>query len=203
MRRIQWEFQHHFFRTCGMLIDKRSIDEGKDTKTPMDHESTLLQNALRYEAGHNRRTQHILKVYTLTRLIGEHMGLTARERRIVQAAAILHDIAIKYCKEHCGGDASQQNQRKAAPGLVHTFLQQAGYAIEDEPEIVELVEQHHDYDRPRSSMLQALIEADLIINCYESAPDEAQRMRIRSYFASDLGKELFDLYAQGGGKAGN
>lgn len=166
----------------------------------MDHESTLLQNALRYEAGHNRRTQHILKVYTLTRLIGEHMGLTARERRIVQAAAILHDIAIKYCKEHCGGDASQQNQRRAAPGLVHEFLQQAGYAMEDEPEILALVEQHHDYDRPRSAMLQALIEADLMINCYESAPDEAQRTRMRSYFASDLGKELFDLYVQGCGK---
>lgn len=69
--------------------------------------------------------------------------------------------------------------------------------MEDEPEIVALVEQHHDYDRPHSPMLQALIEADLIVNCYESAPDEAQRARIRSYFVSDLGRELFNLYVQG------
>ena len=163
----------------------------------MNQESILLQNALRYEAGHNRRTQHILKVYALTQLIGEAMGLDAHERRIAQAAAILHDIAIKYCKEHFDGDASQQNQRRVAPELVHTFLQQAGYPMEDEPEIVALVEQHHDYDRPHSPMLQALIEADLIVNCYESAPDEAQRARIRSYFVSDLGRELFDLYVQG------
>ena len=98
----------------------------------MNQESILLQNALRYEAGHNRRTQHILKVYALTQLIGEAMGLDAHERRIAQAAAILHDIAIKYCKEHFDGDASQQNQRRVAPELVHEFLQQAGYSMEDE-----------------------------------------------------------------------
>ena len=163
----------------------------------MNQESILLQNALRYEAGHNQRTQHILKVYALTQLIGEAMGLSAHERQIVRAAAILHDIAIKYCKEHFDGDASQQNQRRAAPKLVHEFLQQAGYPMEDEPEIVALVEQHHDYDRPHSPMLQALIEADLIINCYESAPNEAQRVRICSYFVSDFGRELFDLYGHG------
>lgn len=163
----------------------------------MNQESILLQNALRYEAGHNRRTQHILKVYALTQLIGEAMGLSAHGRQIAQAAAILHDIAIKYCKEHFGGDASQQNQRRVASELVHEFLQQAGYPMEDESEIVTLVEQHHDYGCPHSPMLQALIEADLIVNCYESAPNEVQRARIRSYFVSDLGRELFDLYVQG------
>ena len=69
--------------------------------------------------------------------------------------------------------------------------------MEDEPEIVALVEQHHDYDHPHSPMLQALIEAALIVNCYESAPNEVQRACIRSCFVSDLGRELFDLYVQG------
>lgn len=169
----------------------------------MEQESRLLHDALCYEAGHNRRTQHILKVYALTRLIGESVELTAHERRIVQAAAILHDIAIKYCKEHYNGDASLSNQRRAAPALVHEFLQRAGYDPADEPEILALVEQHHDYDRPRSAMLGVLIEADLIVGCYEHAPDADERPRLRSYFDSDLGRELFDLCMQGSVKGGN
>lgn len=69
------------------------------------NESTLLFRALCYEQGHERRTQHILKVYALAKLLGEAEGLDDEQRQLLQAAAILHDIPIRFCKEHYSGDA--------------------------------------------------------------------------------------------------
>ena len=69
----------------------------------MAHDETrLLIDALLFENGHLRRTQHILKVYALTKAIGQAQRLSAQEQRIVQAAAILHDIAIGPCKAKYG-----------------------------------------------------------------------------------------------------
>lgn len=86
----------------------------------INHESHLMTQVLRYEAGHPRRTQHILKVYALAKLLGEQEQLSVDNQQILQAAAILHDIAIKYCKEHYNGDASQNNQQREAPHLVQS-----------------------------------------------------------------------------------
>ena len=88
----------------------------------------------------------------------------------MQAAAILHDIAIKYCKDNYDGDASQERQKKEMPHLVNSFLQAANYLPSYIPRILELVEKHHDYDAPKDRTLQILMEADLIINCYENHP---------------------------------
>lgn len=156
-------------------------------------ESALLFHALCYEQGHERRTGHILKVYALAKLLGEMAGLDDAQRQILQAAAILHDIPIRYCKEHCGGDACQQNQQREAPHLVDRFLQQAGYCPENIPAVLELVLHHHDYKSPRSRLLQLLIEADLIVNCYETRPDLEQQQNIRALFETDCGKQLLEL----------
>ncbi len=46
----------------------------------VDREQTLLLQALLYEQGHPRRTQHILKVYALARLLGTEEALTEEEQ---------------------------------------------------------------------------------------------------------------------------
>lgn len=157
------------------------------------NESTLLFHALCYEQGHERRTQHILKVYALAKLLGEAEGLDEEQRQFLQAAAILHDIPIRYCKEHFSGDACQQNQQREAPHLVRSFLHQAGYCSESVAPVLELVLRHHDYTSPRSKLLQLLIEADLIVNCYENRPDAEQEKMICSLFETACGKQLLGL----------
>lgn len=160
----------------------------------INNETKLLYHALCYEEGHARRTQHILKVYALAKLLGESEQLSGEDRQILQAAAILHDIAIKYCKIHYNGDACQQNQQKEAPQLIRSFLQDADYLPSCVPQIVELVLHHHDYARPKDRLLQLLIEADLIINCYEnSPPSEKTADDIRKLFRTDTGKKLLEL----------
>lgn len=162
-----------------------------------NQETELLYRALCYEEGHPRRTQHILKVYALAKLLGEREALPAEEREVLQASAILHDIAIKYCKETYDGDASQEKQKKEAPGLVKRFLQEAGYPSSLLAPVVELVLRHHDYEGPKNRLLQLLMEADLIVNCYESRPDSSKIPQIWDIFQTPSGKELLELCLKG------
>ena len=60
----------------------------------MPNEAKLLYDALLYENGHLRRTQHILKVYGLAKMLGELENLPTHEQENLRAAAILHDIAL-------------------------------------------------------------------------------------------------------------
>ena len=100
----------------------------------MPNEAKLLYDALLYENGHLRRTQHILKVYGLAKMLGELENLPTHEQENLRAAAILHDIAIKFCKEKYD-DGCPANQRKEAPALARKFLTACGYAEEDLPRI--------------------------------------------------------------------
>lgn len=156
----------------------------------INNETHLLYSVLCYEEGHCRRTQHILKVYALAKLFGEQEKISVEDQQVLQAAAILHDIAIKYCKEHFDGDASQTNQKRVAPLLVTRFLESANYLPSYIPKIIDLVNRHHDYDKPKNKLLQLLMEADLIVNCYESRPDQEKAEYMKSIFQTDSGKEL-------------
>ena len=154
-------------------------------------ETRLLSDALLFEHGHARRTQHILKVYALTRLIGEAQRLPAWEQRVVQAAAILHDIAIGPCKQKYG-EATQEQQRREAPALVRHFLQAAGYPEKDWPRVLYLVQEHHAYERIDGMDFQVLAEADLIVGAYESASPCETAASVRPIFRTATGKALLD-----------
>ena len=87
----------------------------------INNENLLLKNALIYENGHKRRTQHILKVYALSSCIATSENLTEEQLTVIKAATILHDIAIKSCKEKYG-NAEQSLQQKEALNIVPTML---------------------------------------------------------------------------------
>lgn len=154
-------------------------------------ESELLAQVLLYEQGHKRRVQHILKVYALVLLLEKQEELSLDEQTILHAAAIVHDLAIKYCKEHFNGDACQDNQKKVAPKLVTKFLKEANYDEKYIEPVIELVLNHHDYDHSHNCLLQLLIEADLIINSYETSLNEKSIAKLKNIFVTTLGKELF------------
>ena len=163
-------------------------------------ETKLLCDALLFEHGHARRTQHILKVYALAKLIGEAQRLPAWEQRIVQAAAmigelsaaaILHDIAIGPCKQKYG-EATQDKQRREAPALVRRFLRAAGYPEKDQPRILYLVQSHHAYDRIDGMDFQVLVEADLIVGAYESTSPCETAAAARGFFRTATGKALLE-----------
>ena len=142
--------------------------------TGMEQEQTLLLDALLYEDGHQRRTEHILKVYGLARLLGEAEGLETEERMILQ-----------------------ENQRREAPRLVEAFLQQAGYPAQCTPRVLELVERHHDYSGSHGRLLGLLMEADLLVNCYEDPPSPERLEKLAPLFRTETGRRLLAAYRRG------
>lgn len=159
-----------------------------------NNETALLHHALLYEQGHIRRTEHILKVYALAKLLGEKQNISPEEKIILHASAIVHDIAIKYCKEHFQGDASQPKQQEVAPKMVQHFLKQANYDACYFQPVTDLVLHHHDYHAIHDHLLQLLIEADIIINCYENQWSGDILQKNLPLFSTDTGKELFSIY---------
>lgn len=156
-------------------------------------ETRLLYDALRYENGHLRRTQHILNVYALAKLLGERENRSAPEQQRLRAAAILHDIAIKRCKEKYG-DGSPEKQRIEAPAMVRDFLATCGYPKTDFPRITELVVLHHCYDRIDGPDFQLLVEADLIAACFEAGDPHAHAEAVQPLFQSETGLRLLSAW---------
>lgn len=159
----------------------------------MPNEAKLLYDALLYENGHLRRTQHILKVYGLAKMLGELENLPTHEQENLRAAVILHDIAIKFCKEKYD-DGCPANQRKEAPALARKFLLACGYAEEDLLRITKMIVLHHCYDKIDGKDLQLLVEADLIAGCTEEDDPSAHAKAVRRLFKSASGLTLLDTF---------
>ena len=51
--------------------------------------------------------------------------------------------------------------------------------------------------QPKNKTLQLLMEADLIINCYESHPSNEKIKYIKDIFKTSSGKELLELCIKG------
>ncbi len=151
-----------------------------------------MKNALLYEAGHKRRTEHILKVYGMTQLIAASEGISDEDLKIISAAAILHDIPIKRCKE-LFNDACQNNQQKLAPEMVRAMMLEAGYKDESIEPVLYLVLHHHNYNGVNSKNLRILIEADLLVN-YMEDPAHVEYKKTGFIFKSACAKELLKCF---------
>ena len=57
--------------------------------------------------------------------------------------------------------------------------------------MLELVLRHHDYSAPHGGLLGLLIEADLIVNSYETHPTLGQLEAWEKLFQSQAGRQLF------------
>ena len=126
-------------------------------------------------------------------MLGELENLPAHEQENLRAAAILHDIAIKFCKEKYD-DGCPANQRKEAPALAQKFLTACSYAEEDLPRITKMIVLHHCYDKIDGKDLQLLVEADLIAGCTEEDDPSAHAKAVRRLFKSSSGLALLDTF---------
>lgn len=161
-----------------------------------NNETQLLLNALAFEQGHPRRTQHIMKVYTLARTIGEQERLAEKDLTILCASSILHDIAIKICKEKYN-DACLKNQQKEAESIVPEMLMACDYDSSYYERILFLVKMHHCYDSIDGIDYQILVEADLLINLFEEPDLERQVPNLDQIFKTKTGRSLFCIFKKG------
>ena len=149
----------------------------------------LLLGALHHEAGHPRRSGHILKVAALAGTIGREEGLEEEEQMILEAAAVLHDIGIKSCKEKYG-EADQEKLKSESAQVARQMLEDSGYPKVWVDKILHLIQMHHDYEHIDSQAYQILVEADLWVCALEESWEREKIQEAAGHFKTETGRQL-------------
>ena len=150
----------------------------------------LLLKMIEYNAGDPERGQHSLKVYTLSKLIGEMEQLDTKTQLILETAAILHDVGIRYCEQQFG-EQNGKMQEKHGPDVAKAMLEELGYDEETIQRVCFLIAHHHTYKDIEDMDYQILIEADFIVNLYEeNVAKESAPTVLSQIFKTETGKRI-------------
>ena len=152
----------------------------------------LVTAMIAYERGVPQRVQHLLKVYAFAMAIAQGEGADTETLRILEAAALVHDIGIRPALQRYGS-AAGTHQEELGPAPARSMLESLGY----DPALVErvafLVGHHHSYGSIDGLDYQILVEADFLVNIFEAGIERAEIERIREkIFATQTGKRYLD-----------
>ena len=150
----------------------------------------LTQKMIAHANGNIHDINHFLKVYAYAKTIGECEGLDAQTQEILEAAAIVHDIACPLCRVKYG-NTSGKNQEIESPALVLEFLKDSGLSEEAVGRIAYLVGHHHTPSGADGMDYQILIEADYLVNADEGGHSKEKiQNAMRHIFKTQTGTML-------------
>lgn len=132
----------------------------------------LIAKMIEFDAGDPRRIQHFTKVYEYAHLIGTLEGLDAETQKILDIAAILHDIGIIPCERklgYCNGKLQEQEGPAYARELMASF---PDISADEADRVCYLIAHHHTYTDVDGLDYQILLEADFLVNAYEDEMDK-------------------------------
>lgn len=151
----------------------------------------LYLRMIEFDAGQPALIQHFTKVYSYARLIAEAETEDLEIRNTVEAAALVHDIAIPMCREKYGSDAGPLQEREG-PELARNMLMTLGFPEDMTQRVCALVGEHHTYLPIDGMDHQILIEADFIVNSFEGEHGLEKRRRIlEDIFKTDTGRHIY------------
>ena len=127
----------------------------------------ILKKMITFSNGNIHDIDHLIKVWTYAKTIGELEGLDPETQFVLEVAAITHDIACPLCREKYGNTNGKRQEEEGGP-LVRSFLADAGLSAEQVDRVAYLVSHHHTYTDIDGIDYQILIEADYIVNASES-----------------------------------
>ena len=149
-----------------------------------------IRRMIEHAQGNRHDINHFLKVYAFAKAIGECEGLDAATQRILELAAIVHDIACPLCRAKYGS-ANGKLQEKESPALLEDFFAGTDLPAAEKARIIHLVSHHHTYAGVDGPDWQILLEADFLVNADEgNASGEAIRKMLDEVFVTNTGKEL-------------
>ena len=74
--------------------------------------SQLTMAMVTLYSGDPKRIQHFMKVYAFAKMIAEEEQLGAKQREIVEAAALVHDIGIHAAEKKYRSAAGESGNRR-------------------------------------------------------------------------------------------
>lgn len=123
----------------------------------------ILTAMIAYSKGNKKDIAHFLKVHSYARLIGKLEQLDDETQKILEIAAIVHDIACPLCREKYG-NANGKYQEIEGPNLVYDFLKPFSLTESQINRIAYLIGHHHTYTNVDGLDYQILLEADFLVN---------------------------------------
>ncbi len=151
----------------------------------------LYYKMIEFFHGDPKRIQHLIKVHSLSRLIGIGEKLDATSLFILEAAAYTHDCGIRPAEEKYG-KCDGKLQEQEGPTVAQQMLLELGFENYMIERICYLIGHHHTYTNMDGMDYQILVEADFLVNLYE---DDANRHTIQkaydNIFRTDTGKQIF------------
>ena len=163
----------------------------------MKNVAAATRKMIEFYHGNRHDIAHFLKVWALAKTIGELEGLDADTQYLLEATAIVHDIACPFCREKYGR-ADGKLQEKEGPSIVRTFLADSGMTEARVERIAYLVGHHHTLTGIDGMDYQILIEADYLVNASEKtySPANVQNFmntNMKTESGKKLAKALFCL----------
>ena len=150
----------------------------------------IAREMIALSEGNLHDIEHFLKVHAYARLIGTLEGLDPERQFVLEAAALVHDIACPLCREKYGSTNGKYQEREGKL-LARDFFQRFDLAPEMLERIVYLVAHHHSFDAVDGPDYQILLEADYLANAIERTyPASMLQSALRRLFRTESGKAL-------------
>ncbi len=161
----------------------------------------ILEKMIVFSDGNIHDIDHFLRVWSYTKTIGEGEELDNRTQYLLEAAALVHDIACPLCREKYGNTNGKHQEEEGGP-LVREFFAGTGLPEEDLEQLVFLVSHHHTLTGIDRADWQILVEADYIANASENG-DSPEKIRnfMHKVARTDTGKRLMrEVFCLGTGE---
>ena len=154
--------------------------------------SQIMERMLVFSDGNIHDIDHMIRVWTYAKTIGELEGLDAETQYILEIAAITHDIACPLCREKYGNTNGKHQEAEGAP-LVRAFLADTGVSPAQIDRIAWLVSHHHSFSDIDGLDYQILLEADYIANASENGYSRENVMNfMEKVMKTENGKRLLN-----------
>ena len=129
--------------------------------------SQIMEKMIVFSDASIHDIDHLIRVWTYAKTIGELEGLDAEKQLILEVAAITHDIACPLCREKYG-NTNGKHQEEEGTRMVRNFLTDSGMTEAQISRVSYLVGHHHTFTAIDGLDYQILIEADYIANASEN-----------------------------------
>lgn len=134
--------------------------------------SKIIVKMIDYSEKNCHDINHFIKVHSFAKIIADSIEISDEERLSLEIASVLHDIACPLCRDKYGNTNGKYQEREGVI-LVKEFLNDIDISEKIKDRVVFLVGNHHTYENVDALDYQILLEADFLVNAYESAYSKA------------------------------
>lgn len=150
----------------------------------------VANKMIEYYGNDKKRINHFLKVHSFAKIIAEKEKLDEKTIKIIEIAALTHDIGIKISEEKYNSSAGKY-QEIEGPAVCCKMLTDLGYDKNTINRVCYIIGHHHTYDNICGIDYQIIVEADFIVNLYEdNCSNDAVKAAYENIFKTAAGKNI-------------